>query len=279
MWPPAFIVYFIQRLTHALARREAELAATRARTARHERLASLATLAAGAAHELATPLSTIAVVAKELERSLERGAHSSDAVADARLIRQQVARCREILEHLAADAGESAGEAIVPVAVADLLHAALHGLDGRERVAITIDEDANGQTIHAPARALAQSLRGVLKNAREASRPDASIDMRIGRGADAWRIEIQDQGRGMEPDVLMRAGEPFFTTKDDGGPSRGMGLGLFLARAVLERLGGRLLLDSAPGRGTTATLVLPIESALTIAADDDGAAPRRQMAS
>src|SRR5262249_9182438 len=88
-----FIVYFVQRVTRALAARDAELAAAQLATARHERLAALATLAAGAAHELATPLSTIAVAAKELERQLATGrgapgrpAHDAqDALDDARL--------------------------------------------------------------------------------------------------------------------------------------------------------------------------------------------------
>jgi two-component system sensor histidine kinase RegB len=64
---------------------------------RSEKLASLATLAAGAAHELATPLSTIAVVAKELERSLAQRAGDAEAAADARMIREEVERCREVL--------------------------------------------------------------------------------------------------------------------------------------------------------------------------------------
>src|SRR5262249_34698668 len=96
-----FIVYFVRRVTRALAEREAEL--TRQRT-RGEKLASLATLAAGAAHELATPLSTIAVVAKELERDVSaRSPADQPLVEDARLIRDQVERCRAILLQMADD--------------------------------------------------------------------------------------------------------------------------------------------------------------------------------
>jgi two-component system sensor histidine kinase RegB len=74
------------------------------------------------------------------------------------------------------------------------------------------------------------------------------------------RIEVSDQGHGMPADVLARAGEPFFTTKQ---PGRGMGLGLFLVRTLLERLGGKFTLDSEPGRGTSATLYLPVSAAAT----------------
>src|SRR5262245_57313230 len=98
----AFVVHFLRRITVALAVRDAELTEARGLAARQERLASLATMAAGAAHELSTPLGTVALAAKELERALTRSEHAQDAelVADARLIREQVGRCRSILEHM-----------------------------------------------------------------------------------------------------------------------------------------------------------------------------------
>jgi len=249
-----FIVYFVQRVTRALAARDAELAAARARTARHERLASLATLAAGAAHELATPLSTIAVAAKELERQVARGVRGAGAAADARLIREQVERCRGILECMTADAGQSTGEAIVAVRIGDLVEGAVRAFPDRASVRVSIDERARRRTVDAPPRAVQQALRGVLENARHASPRDVPVELRVRADDAACRIEVCDQGAGMAPEVLARAGEPFFTTKP---PGEGMGLGLFLARAVLERLGGRLELSSEPGNGTTTALVLP----------------------
>jgi two-component system sensor histidine kinase RegB len=259
----AFIVYFIQRVRGALAARDAELGEARSAAARSEKLASLATLAAGAAHELATPLSTIAVVAKELERALGAaagGTHpdatESSTVADARLIREQVERCRSILVQMAADAGESAGEALATLPLATVLASATADLAGRARIEIAIDPAvAAAALVHVPPRALAQALRGVLKNALEAS--TGTVDVRLESRAATWRLSVHDRGPGMAPDVLAHAGEPFFTTKNGDGLARGMGLGLFLARVVLERLGGGLALDSAPGRGTTATLTLP----------------------
>ena len=249
-----FIVYFVQRVTRALAEREAELVAARHLTARNERFAALATLAAGAAHELSTPLSTIAVVARELEYQL-RSPENLEAAADARLIREQVTRCRDILMQMAADAGQEAGEAAAPIAVEDLVEAAIAGLPERGRLDVIFDAAARDQVLHVPARAVAQALRGVLKNARQASPAEAVVRLDVVRQNDAWRFVVRDHGGGMVGDVLERAGEPFFTTK---APGQGMGLGLFLTRAVLARLGGTLELTSVPGGGTTAVLGLPV---------------------
>src|SRR5581483_11964944 len=97
-----FIVYFVSRVSSALAQRERQLEQAR-------RLASLATLATGAAHELSTPLSTIAVVAKELERRLASDSERQDVA----LVRSEVERCREILSRLAVDVGVTQGEPLV----------------------------------------------------------------------------------------------------------------------------------------------------------------------
>lgn len=265
----AFIVYFIQRVRGALAERDAELGEVRSAAARHEKLASLATLAAGAAHELATPLSTIAVVAKELERALGADDPESAAVADVRLVRAQVERCREILSQMAADAGASAGEAFVAIGLDAVVADALAELAGRERVRCAVGA-AGASLVRVPRRALTQALRGIVKNALEASAADGEVEVRLDEDAGRWRLAVVDGGRGMTKDVLARAGEPFFTTKQGEG-LRGMGLGLFLARVVLERLGGDLTLDSVAGRGTTVTLVLPRDEAATVRRMAEGA--------
>ncbi len=255
----AFIVYFVTRVTRDLARREAELARARAAAQRSERLASLATLAAGAAHELATPLSTIAVVAKELERMLEGANVPASAAKDARLIRGEVQRCREILGQMAEQAGESAGEGFARIAPAELLEVIVSGLSEPERARVTTHVDAgeSGLRLYAPSATLARALRGLVKNALQASEPDARVELQARALHERWELEVVDHGAGMPEAVLARAGEPFFTTKE---PGKGMGLGLFLARAVVEHLGGALSVQSHPGRGTEVTVRLPCEA-------------------
>jgi two-component system sensor histidine kinase RegB len=246
----AFIVYFVTRVRRALAEREADLAAERAAALRNERLASLATLAAGAAHELATPLGTIAVTARELERQAMRG---QPAVPDdVRLIRSQIERCRAILDQMAADAGETAGEAPVATTLGHIVEEALRDLPP----APALDVDLAGLAevpLLAPPRALGQALAVLVKNAQDASPTGGTVRIRAARDGRGLALSVRDDGPGMPPEVLAHAGEPFFTTK---APGRGLGLGLFLARTVIEQLGGSLDLDSSAGQGTRATLAL-----------------------
>ena len=266
----SFIVYFLMRITRELSLRDAELQAARSRALQKEKLASLATLAAGAAHELATPLSTIAVIAKELERQLGPGQMSATpaaAIDDVRLIRTEVDRCRRVLDQMARDAGHSTGESMVAMPVRALLSAAQAGLSATPPVRVELGEAVAGLSCRVPPRALAQALHGLIKNAQEAtlealSNATAGMDAAPGveltarREADELVLSIRDAGTGMQAEVAARAGEPFFTTK---APGRGMGLGLFLCRAVLESLGGSLHLEPQPAGGTLARVRLPLD--------------------
>nr|WP_248362626.1 ATP-binding protein [Anaeromyxobacter oryzae] len=252
-----FVVFFVQRVTRALGDRERELQTARGRAQRREKLASLATLAAGAAHELSTPLATIAIVAKELQRSLPEDA-SQEVRYDLTLVREQVARCREILDRMSVNAGENVGEPIAMLPVRDWIGAALEGLNGRERVNVQVADDAGEAVLSGPPRGLADALRGLLKNALQASSPGETVDFRAFPSGEYIRLAVVDRGRGMTPEVLSRVGEPFFTTKV---PGEGMGLGLFLTRALAENLGGEFHITSTPGEGTEARIDLPASTA------------------
>lgn len=249
-----FIGYFVNRVQRALSLRELELAQIRAQQARGEKLAALATLAAGAAHELSTPLSTIAVVAKELAVALQKARVDPALVEDASLIREEVARCRTVLDQLAADAGGSVGDEPAPIPLDRLVALSCDGLAPSPRIDAHVDERA--ATVRVPVRAVALAMRGVIKNAQDASPADGEVVVRAATSGEQVRIEVRDRGAGMDPATLARVGEPFFTTKE---PGRGMGLGLFLTRSVLEHLHGDLRIDSEPGRGTTVVLSFPAD--------------------
>jgi two-component system sensor histidine kinase RegB len=242
------IVAFVGRLRAALEEREAHVAEMRANIERARRLGSLATLAGGAAHELATPLSTITVIAGELKRKFE--AHADAGIRDdVTLLLAEVERCRNVLMQLASDAGTMGGEMKTTLPVADLVGDIVSPLPA-ERIRVDIATDA---LVHVPRRALSAAMRGLVKNALQADAGIIEIDVRA--VPSGTRVAVIDHGSGMDDDTLARVGEPFFTTKE---PGQGMGLGVFLARAVVEQTGGSLTLSSGPGAGTRAEVVLPV---------------------
>jgi two-component system sensor histidine kinase RegB len=248
------IAALVVRLATAVERRDRALDALRERTARANRVAGLATLAAGAAHELSTPLSTIVVAARELERSLSDGQGKPEWQHDATLIRLEAGRCRQILDGMAAGLGGSIGEAPQPTRVSEIVSAAKAHVAAAERDRVDADVPDDLRVVW-PGHVVARALGNLLQNAVQASAA-ARVELRAKAGDGFVRVSVTDHGTGMSPEDLARAGEPFFTTKPAGA---GTGLGLFVARASVEQLGGRLVLDSTPGRGTTATIVLPAD--------------------
>jgi two-component system sensor histidine kinase RegB len=242
----AFVVHFLLRITASLAERERELTEARGLAARQERLASLATMAAGAAHELSTPLGTVALAAKELERALAgMTANGTELAADARLIREQVGRCRAILEQMAQGAG-TVGESVAACSVGELLDEAMAGIRETPRVVREVADDVAASVLRVPPRALSQALRSLVTNAQDASPATAAVLVTVRRDGNQLDVVVRDRGGGIPAEVMARVGEPFFTTK---APGRGMGLGLFLARAVVEGVGGSLQIDSPTGSG------------------------------
>ena len=256
--------HYVSRAGAVLAERQRWLEEARERAARSEHLASLTTLAAGAAHELSTPLATIAVAARELERSAARLSESGAAAGalqdDARLIRTEVDRCTVILDGMsgrAVSGAEITSPALAVSAIAELARARLTG-EQQQRLRIDLASDAT--VIGGAGREMAQALASLLKNAFEASGPSDEVLMRFAQHGSLMRIEVQDRGPGMSGDARRRAGEPFFTTKE---PGRGLGLGIFLARTIAERAGGSLSFEG--DRGTTAVLAIPV-SVVTVSA-------------
>lgn len=249
----ALVAYLVARVARELHARERELALAQRTAARAEKLASLSSLAAGAAHELGSPLATIAVASKELELALAKLSPASDLAEDARLIRAEVDRCQRILREMSGRSGEPMGEVPEPVSVETLLG------EVRQRVgaaSLPVDVGAGvPRQVVVPVRGLVQSLESLVRNALDAGGERGEVRLRVERAEESVRFEVEDHGAGLSPEALARVGEPFFTTKAAG---QGMGLGLFLATAFAQRWQGRLFLDSAPGRGTRAVLELPL---------------------
>jgi two-component system sensor histidine kinase RegB len=240
----------VVRTVRAFRERQEALARAQREAALAEKLASLTTLAAGAAHELATPLGTIAVAATELPALIE--SEPEQALSEARLIREQVARCKQILQRLGSRAGSEPGEVPRRTTPGELF-ALLQRELGARAARLRLEADAT-LAFDAPIEGLVAVLANLASNGLAASAPAASVTLALTEHAGQLRFVTSDTGTGIDPALLPRLGEPFFTTK---APGEGLGLGLFLAFRFAATHGGRLEIDSAPGRGTRVQLELP----------------------
>lgn len=249
-----FIVFFLGRIRKALVVHQQTLMKLEEARARGEKMASLATLAAGAAHEFSTPLSTIAVAAAEMEAQLREAGGQAELLADTQLIRAEVRRCGEILRQLAADAGEQRGESFAEISLSVLISRLCRDFERETGRRLETELLADDLVLFVPVQTWIRTLKGLLRNALDAD-PTGTVGLKVSREDGLLAITVSDRGPGFSPETLARAGEPFFTTKE---PGRGMGLGIFLARSLAERCGGELRLQSVAGPGASVSFLVPL---------------------
>jgi two-component system sensor histidine kinase RegB len=248
----AFVGVYAWRVTEEARQLAQALAATELVLAREQHLSQLDGLAAAAAHELGTPLATIAVITKELQKAIPPGGQSAEDVA---LLGEQVARCRSILAKLASLGQEEAGPlATMPLGVL------IEEIAAPQRPFMRIDIELTGlgpQPIGRCNPAILYGLGNLMDNAVDFARTRTRI---CGRW-DARKVEITitDDGPGFPPEILARLGEPYVTTRrsggDEGRRAGGMGLGFFIAKALLERSGATLVMTNAPEGGACVSVV------------------------
>jgi two-component system sensor histidine kinase RegB len=252
----AGIALFVGRAAAALRERARALAVADAAARQAERLATLSAFSANAAHELGSPLGTIAVAAGELRAALavDSAAPPSRAslLADAALVEAEALRCRDILGELAARAGAAMGEEPAPVPLTGL-GSALAAILGPRAARVEV-EDGAGPPLRVGPRGLLGALGNLVRNALDASPPGAPVTLRVVSSDVAVAFVVEDRGPGLPPAVQARLGEPFVTGRAAEG---GLGLGLYLVFAFARRHGGSLVFAAAPGGGTRATLTLP----------------------
>jgi two-component system sensor histidine kinase RegB len=225
------------------------LAATELVLAREQHLTQIDGLAAAAAHELGTPLATIALVAKELDLQAEPGSAMAD---DTRLLREQVERCRVILSKLTSLGDDEEEGFLGTMTLSHLLEdvASPHRSFGIDIVVECAGTGSEPVCRRSPG--VLYGLGNLVDNAVDFAVRAVTIDARW--SAETVSVEIRDDGPGFPPDVLLRVGEPYVTTRRSsrGGSesASGLGLGLFIAKTLIERSGAQLtLLNAPPGNG------------------------------
>lgn len=246
------IAYFVVNMSASLRARDLALAAAREDALRNERILALGTLAAGAAHELGTPLSTMAVLVKELERE---AAALPGAVEKLHILREQIQRCKTTLSILSASAGQVSCEAGRGLPLDAYLEEIVRQWR-RTRTAVDIQPRWSGiqpAPVILAEQTLSQAIVIILNNAADAC-PD-NIEVEGHWTAEQLFLEVRDQGAGLTAEAVSAAGNKLFTTKE---PGQGLGLGLFLAHAAIRRFGGKVQLFNRDGGGTCTRLMLPL---------------------
>ncbi len=240
----AFTAIYAWRIANEARQLANALAATELVLQREQHLSALDGLAAAAAHELGTPLATIALVAKEMQRALGDDPKFQEDVA---LLRSQSERCREILKRLTSMSGESEAH-LARLPLTSLIEevTAPHREFG---IAITMEpgERSGPEPVGRRNPGVLYGLGNLVENAVDFARKEVHVGW-------SWtdqmiRLEVRDDGPGFPPDIIDRIGEPYVSTRQGAEPGGGLGLGLFIAKTLLERSGAALRFQNAPQRG------------------------------
>lgn len=243
------VTFFIYKMAHALRRRDQMLSHTRETALRNEQVLAVATQAAGTAHELGTPLSTMAVLLKEMRQDISE---SSPLREDIDLLRAQVDTCKSRLQHLVANADRRRlAEPEIKTARTWLAEVIQRWLVLRPDVSHRVEvAERRGAPHLAVDATLDQALMNLLNNAADAN-PE-NIVINLDWDADQVIIDIRDHGPGVAMSIADQLGDTFVSTK-----SKGMGIGLFLTHATINRFGGGVSLYNHEEGGTLTEVKLP----------------------
>jgi two-component system sensor histidine kinase RegB len=247
-----FVAVTIVGMAHSLRERDRKLALAREQALQNEQLVALGSLAAGAAHELGTPLGTMAILVNELEQeypdAIDRGLRDK-----LKILGQQIARCKQALSVISATAGANRAEAGHRMPVADYVRQMVAEWQAqRPGAALETRLDPQGPDSEVIAeRTLTQALVNILNNAADASPND--IRLEASWTASSLSLAISDRGPGLHEGVSRQLGRRPVTTKEEG-----MGVGLYLARATVQRLGGDLSIRNRAQGGTVTRITLPL---------------------
>lgn len=245
------VAIFIARIGQNLRDYDSKMAQVREKALESERMLALGTLAASAAHELGTPLATMAIINKELSQEF---AQQPETIKQLNIMRTQIARCKEILSSITQNAGKTRADAGEGLALRDFIEDAIQRWrDTRPatELVVNISENHFNPRIFTD-RTLNQALQNLLDNAADES-PERVLFNAHWDEKNVY-IQIRDFGKGLSTEIKQQLGTPFFSSKN----TEGMGLGVFLTQNILARYDGALNLSNHADGGVIATIHLPL---------------------
>lgn len=227
----------------------------RTQMSRAEHLATMGELAAGLAHEIRNPLAGIAGVIEIIGRDLPKESPARSVLKD---VRSEVLHINKIVSELLEIARPKAPDFRIADLNTTAEHAVLFARDQAASKGVSIDlvRDSSEQFIEHDAGQIHQVLLNLLLNGVQACEEGGKVSLEVAHDDDAVQLTVVDTGRGIPPDILPNIFRPFFTTKGNG-----TGLGLSLARRMVENHGGKLEVDSWLGKGSRFTVSLPKQRA------------------
>ncbi len=248
----ALLVSFAGRIIGNLRERDARLARLRQRAAEEDHIVRMGLLASGAAHELGTPLSTLAVILGDWQH-LPHFTSDPELAHEVSEMEAQVQRCKAIVSGILLSAGETRGESSQATTICDFLDDTVAQWRQRRPAAPLAYRNRFGDDLPMVSDSVLQQMIGnVLDNALEAS-PKA-LRLEAAREADALVLTVGDEGPGFAPAMLQQFGKPYQSSK--GRP--GGGLGLFLVVNVARTLGGSVTARNRSEGGAEVTITLPL---------------------
>lgn len=249
------VAFFVVELARTLRVQERSLSQARENALRDERVVALGTLAASAAHDMGTPLGTIAILSYELEQEYPN--HRYPELYDKmRIIQQQISRCKEALSVMSASAGEMRAESGGVIRLIDYIDDVImqwrsHQPDTKLNYFIDSDVAVDAKII--AELTLTHSLINILNNAAEASPSNLGVEFHASWDLDNITIKIRDFGPGFPQDIVDSAGKQPVVSK-----KRGLGVGLFLTYSTINRLGGIIKLYNSESGGAVVEITLPL---------------------
>jgi len=252
------ITAFVSRMAQAIRSRELTLAKARENEMRNEQLVAIGTLAAGTAHALGTPLSTMAVLLAELDEQTEEQLRQQAVKADIHLLREQVVRCKNSLDQLTRfynKNDQSQPGQLRLRSFDDAVRDYITNIHPSARIEFKM-EDACRDLLISSDITIRHALINIIENAIKAARSRVSVYYYC---ASSQRMHIlmsvQDDGPGIPPEIMESMGEPFISTRSDS-----MGLGIFLANASIQRQGGSIEMFNVKNTGARTVIRLPVSA-------------------